>query len=960
VPSTTGSLPIATARDERPGYIQSQAGVVFHAGSSADAFDPVGEVLYVGAVNSVGQELFRFRDDQARSIAAGLWAPPLGSTAFVTSVRDQRNIELRAFRSDGSQPFVLAEPLAQSNDYLFEVLISGDQAGTVVFVATPEGFNQLSVRALDASSGVQLWKVSMPPDCSLTHLATDATGARVLVLLEFGPSGFNSDSLVALDGQTGDVLWELGVSGIFGVANGRALSCPPPGDLLFLAEGASLLNTGVAAFNSSNGNLVWFTNVTGSVDSLARDQVDPALLVLSSTWNIGSNPALLTALRPQTGIHKWSQSLGPIGVPQGLEQHALILAEADRRAFVAHKGTLPATVGFAAVNLDGGGLVWSRQEAADAFSNFTRDPLALVSSAGQSQLAWYSAADTPTEGSQYRILLSDSASGTPQAVHQAGFVVGQAQPLDLSFPEAGPLGFLAVREGEGQRRIAAFNRSDAQPVWSASLGTYWLQGDPSMPGQRLASSPDGSSVFTSIDPEESSDPRQVVSLAGLTGAIQWSVGLPFSWLERDIEYCAEASAPARVLLQFDGSSVPTGRTRQLALAAANGATLWSAEWPTSGFDTYFAGPLVQHPNGAELAGAVWTQLPSKMVVLVRNSATGQLKFAREVTGSDFALPALSGLISPLDLSYAPDGGRLYVLVQFGATVTLPPRFAILAMDAVTGTPLYAQMLGNLPGAKFGPQPTYLRIGADGSELIAAMAASQVGTRIAGIAAQDGSLRWQFDRPSTLLDAEIDPSRRSLFLIFSSQTTARIEALDISSGALLAQAESLAGPWPAKALAIDGSKLWALSGDLTVTENAAARLQSLEVPELISGPPVISLAQPQPVEFLLDRPNSSAGHIYLVLGSLSGTSPGLPLPGGLVLPLVPDALTNLWLASPTQAPFIDGLGLLDAQGDARAGLALPAGLSPALAGVKASHAFVEFDGAAQLLFASPASGFNLVP
>jgi outer membrane protein assembly factor BamB len=963
VPSAAGTLPIATARVERPEFVQSQGGVVFHAGSSGDTFNPVGEVFYVGAVNAAGQELFRFVDDQARSVAAGLWAPPLGTTAFVTSVFNQVNIELRAFRSDGSQPFVLTEPLAQSVNPTFNVLISGDQAGTVIFVATPEVSGQISVRALDAANGVQLWKQFMPAGSSLTQLCTDVTGSRVFALLEFGATGFNSDSLVTLDGQTGNWLWDLGVTGIFGVAEGRALSCPPPSNLLFLAEGSALTSSRVAAFDSGNGNLVWSTNVTGEVRALARDQVDPALLVLSRTWNNGTNPALLTALRPQTGLNKWSQVLGPVGPAQGIAQQGLVLSEADRRAFVAHVGSTPASVGLAAVNLDGGGLIWSSQQSAGGLSNAVRQSLATVSSGGQLQLAWYSAVENQSSGSDYRIVFSAAASGAPLAVHQNGFILGQARPLGLSLPKSGPLGFLSVRAGEGQRRLAAFNRSNAQPLWSVGLGTYWLQGDPPMPGRRLASSPDGARVFVSVDPEDTGDTRQVLSLDGATGAQLWSAPQAISWLERDIEYCEQPGAPARVLLQYDGSGTTTGRTRQTALNASNGAVLWSAEWPPSGFATHFAGPLVQHPSSSEVAGIAWPPFPSKLIVLVRNSATGQLKFARELTNTDFGSGAVAGALSASDLCYAPDGTRLYVLVGFGTTLSLPPRFGILAIDAASGTTLYAQLLGDLPGPGTpSPRPGFLRISSDGSELIAALDAPAVGTRVTGIAALNGSLQWQVDRPGSLLDAEIDPSQRSLFVLLGNPdgTQSRLAALDITSGALLAEAEALTGSWPAKILAFDGPNLSTLSGDATVTASAAARLQKLEVPELISGPPSISLAAPEQVEFLLDRPSASAGNIYLLLGSLSGSSPGLPLPGGLILPLVPDALTTLWLTTPNQTPFVDGLDLLNSQGDARAALALPTGLNPSLAGLTAHHAFLEFDPAAQILFVSPASGFALVP
>jgi hypothetical protein len=111
---------------------------------------------------------------------------------------------------------------------------------------------------------------------------------------------------------------------------------------------------------------------------------------------------------------------------------------------------------------------------------------------------------------------------------------------------------------------------------------------------------------------------------------------------------------------------------------------------------------------------------------------------------------------------------------------------------------------------------------------------------------------------------------------------------------------------------------------------------------------------------LDRPSSASGSLYLVLGSASGTGAGLPLAPGVVLFLEPDAYTSLWLAGPTASPFVNGLGLLDAEGDGRAGVLLPPGLNPALAGLLIRHAFVEFGGTGADLFASPTSSLRLVP
>ena len=94
--------------------------------------------------------------------------------------------------------------------------------------------------------------------------------------------------------------------------------------------------------------------------------------------------------------------------------------------------------------------------------------------------------------------------------------------------------------------------------------------------------------------------------------------------------------------------------------------------------------------------------------------------------------------------------------------------------------------------------------------------------------------------------------------------------------------------------------------------------------------------------------SHAGELYLVLGSLSGTAPGLPA-GGDILPLNPDAYFSLTLSG--AGPLSGALGFLSPTGAGQTTFSIPAGLSPALAGVNAHHAGLTLDpftGAVQLI------------
>jgi len=83
-----------------------------------------------------------------------------------------------------------------------------------------------------------------------------------------------------------------------------------------------------------------------------------------------------------------------------------------------------------------------------------------------------------------------------------------------------------------------------------------------------------------------------------------------------------------------------------------------------------------------------------------------------------------------------------------------------------------------------------------------------------------------------------------------------------------------------------------------------------------------------------------GMPYLILGSVSGTYPGMPV-GDVVLPLNKDGYTVRTLNHP-DPPLSSSVGLLDELGAATAAFTLPPGGWPVLAGRTVHHACVVFD------------------
>ncbi|MEW6743700.1 MAG: C25 family cysteine peptidase [Planctomycetota bacterium] len=93
-----------------------------------------------------------------------------------------------------------------------------------------------------------------------------------------------------------------------------------------------------------------------------------------------------------------------------------------------------------------------------------------------------------------------------------------------------------------------------------------------------------------------------------------------------------------------------------------------------------------------------------------------------------------------------------------------------------------------------------------------------------------------------------------------------------------------------------------------------------------------------VNFHLDAGAAFAGRDYVVLGSMSGTEPGLPVGNGVTLPLNWD-LFMLVVATNLNSPIFDHfLGELDASGEASARLSVPGPMPPGCAGLVLHFAF----------------------
>jgi hypothetical protein len=103
----------------------------------------------------------------------------------------------------------------------------------------------------------------------------------------------------------------------------------------------------------------------------------------------------------------------------------------------------------------------------------------------------------------------------------------------------------------------------------------------------------------------------------------------------------------------------------------------------------------------------------------------------------------------------------------------------------------------------------------------------------------------------------------------------------------------------------------------------------------------------------------AGKPYLVLGSASGTSPGIAL-GPYTLPLASDAYFDYTLSAPNHPPLSGSFGLLNSSGSAIGAFKLPVSVDPALAGLVVKHAVVVLDATLELVVASSPITISITP
>ena len=111
--------------------------------------------------------------------------------------------------------------------------------------------------------------------------------------------------------------------------------------------------------------------------------------------------------------------------------------------------------------------------------------------------------------------------------------------------------------------------------------------------------------------------------------------------------------------------------------------------------------------------------------------------------------------------------------------------------------------------------------------------------------------------------------------------------------------------------------------------------------LVSNVSSIGLTIGGTATFSLSAGQQYAGLPYLLMGTLSGTTPGVPIDAHQTLPLNPDGYWLNTLIAPGP-PLSNSLGVLDGGGFATVTFTVPPSTSLLFAGMTVSHAFVAIE------------------
>ena len=823
------------------------------------------------------------------------------------------------------------------------------------FLSTPSGQDPLGDRlaAIDPTDGSVLWQVILPLLNESADLEVTADGSALAVVGTY----FDVDIFGNLDTfavatfrstADGSELWRSDASNGTGSLAGLSDAALDPVTGRLVAVGTWAQTQDVVVFSPSNGAVALQAGFAGlGLQSVVVS--DAGTIVAAGPGTDGTSllaldPVQQTIVWQQPGTHPEESVLdldldaqngrvlvaygSLVGLATAWHVEARSLADGSLVwAAQADPGSEPSRVAALAVDA-GSGRVWSAGRTAAGVNDDDATLRAYVLADGSLAADVDQGATVPGEQLVSGLVLSPDGGvaytaglrGVRDLLNTfdalGSYVVAQdaatgselwkrelAHLLPAGPLEAIALETLALGPDPGtllllaQRSVLCLDDIDGSVRWeSPDLGLLASLAVAPGPGTVLAGSPGGSTTtLTALDPA--------------TGAVLWTHQETDGTFNAPTIVRVSSTGATAFLVSSVGGVAANKDLRATALDVATGAVLWSVVHDTNGVPETFDG---ERPTDARLAsddavllvyGRVNSAATSNagMVALYRiDTATGAL------LGHTEAAPAVPSALQPRRMALSPDGSRAYTLSStFGDIAQGEFDLNVHAFDAQTG-----QELWNTSWF------TGLVLFENGHDL----AVTRDGSTVVVVAGTTGS--------TTLSDA--------LTLGLDADTGDVLWSVTLEGVGDYLEAARRAQLTP------DARRLLVANVNGLTTTNLDLVLSGYTLPLLTAAPPSLSLAQGGVHRFDLSAGTAAAGDLALLVGSASGTAPGFPLTPDVTLPLVVDAYTTALLAAPGGSPLAGALATLDTLGHAEATLTVPAGASPALAGVTLYHAYVRLD------------------
>lgn len=178
----------------------------------------------------------------------------------------------------------------------------------------------------------------------------------------------------------------------------------------------------------------------------------------------------------------------------------------------------------------------------------------------------------------------------------------------------------------------------------------------------------------------------------------------------------------------------------------------------------------------------------------------------------------------------------------------------------------------------------------------------------------------------------------LAVLYSGKTRKPLFALEAAAD-LLSVGYAVGGNWD---LDQDGKpEFWIGALSAGLKGEGSLRFFTAQQRSLQADRNLLSISAGGSQTLSIDAGVANARRLYVVLGSITGTKPGIKI-GSLLLPLNQDPYLTFTMTAPNNVPLLSGVSFLDAQGRGKATFHIPPGTPAKFNGLGFDHAFLVLD------------------